>query len=172
MIVSSRFSEFIPEDKLPPTDDEMEFSNGVRHPCWQCAICGEYSVEPFCLHQTVICDVCANAIANHYNHRHGGFWLTWPNPPVERPSYEKRKEISTSTRKRIFERDAYRCRYCGSHMNLTIDHVLPISQNGPGSDDNLVTCCKTCNSRKHGRTPEQAGMVLLPALGKSEVTEE
>lgn len=72
-----------------------------------------------------------------------------------------RRSIRRSKSKRILERDFYRCRYCGSHIDLTIDHVIPIIQGGDSSDNNLVACCRRCNSRKSGRTPEQAGMVLL-----------
>jgi 5-methylcytosine-specific restriction endonuclease McrA len=65
----------------------------------------------------------------------------------------------------VLDRDARRCRYCGSSEGLTIDHVVPVAANGDDSADNLVVACKTCNSRKGGRTPEQAGMKLMPLEG-------
>ena len=34
------------------------------------------------------------------------------------------------TRQNIFKRDGNRCQYCGTHDNLTLDHVLPKSRGG------------------------------------------
>jgi len=48
----------------------------------------------------------------------------------------------------IFKRDSYRCAYCGSNQNLTIDHVIPRSKGGKDSWRNLVTACADCNSHK------------------------
>jgi len=43
---------------------------------------------------------------------------------------------------------------------LTLDHVLPRSRGGKSSWTNLVTACKTCNSKKGDLTPEEAQMPL------------
>lgn len=64
------------------------------------------------------------------------------------------------TRKAVLRRDGHRCAYCGRH-GATVDHVVPQCQGGGNTWDNLVTACSRCNGRKHGRTPEQAGMPLL-----------
>lgn len=45
------------------------------------------------------------------------------------------------------------CYYCGrkvGFVNLTMDHVLPLSRGGRSTRDNLVPCCKECNNRKKG----------------------
>jgi hypothetical protein len=47
--------------------------------------------------------------------------------------------------------------------DLTYDHVMPRSKGGKTTWTNIATCCVDCNSRKGGRTPEQAGMRLLKA---------
>ena len=68
------------------------------------------------------------------------------------------------SRRGIFLRDRDMCQYCGvqlSRTQLTLDHVIPRSQGGITGWENLVTACRTCNSRKGGRTPEQANMSLL-----------
>lgn len=65
----------------------------------------------------------------------------------------------------VYERDRNACRYCRSTERLSIDHVKPRVQGGSDDADNLVVACKSCNSRKGGRTPEQAGMTLLPVPG-------
>jgi 5-methylcytosine-specific restriction endonuclease McrA len=57
-------------------------------------------------------------------------------------------------RLRIFERDAYRCVYCGEQFpseELTVDHVEPRVRGGDRSDGNLVTACRACNTLKAHR---------------------
>lgn len=68
------------------------------------------------------------------------------------------------TRSNLYARDGHRCQYCGSRggaHELTYDHVIPVSQGGPKSWENIVTCCIPCNRAKADRTPEQAGLRLL-----------
>lgn len=64
------------------------------------------------------------------------------------------------SRQNIFKRDGHKCQYCGSNQDLTLDHVLPKSRNGQSTWDNLVTACKTCNSKKGDRLPDEANMPL------------
>ena len=64
----------------------------------------------------------------------------------------------------LFARDASLCLYCGKEYgrhSLTRDHVVPISKGGRDTWENVVCACFHCNSRKGGRTPQQAGMPLL-----------
>ena len=63
----------------------------------------------------------------------------------------------------IFRRDGGMCQYClkkFSRAELTIDHVIPRTQGGKSTWDNVVCCCIDCNRKKGGRTPLQAGMKL------------
>lgn len=56
-------------------------------------------------------------------------------------------------RRRIFQRDALRCVYCGGvhpESELTLDHVQPRVKGGDDSDGNLVTACRACNAAKGG----------------------
>lgn len=67
-------------------------------------------------------------------------------------------------RRNIFARDRNLCQYCGRHFStseLSLDHILPRSQGGRSTWENLVCCCVHCNARKGGRTPEQAHMKLI-----------
>lgn len=48
----------------------------------------------------------------------------------------------------IKQRDGYRCSYCGSPDNLTIDHVVPQCKGGPTSAENCRTACLSCNQAK------------------------
>ena len=61
-------------------------------------------------------------------------------------------------------RDQHLCLYCGrdcSRQHLTRDHVVPLSKGGRDIWENVVAACFHCNSRKGGRTPQQASMPLL-----------
>lgn len=40
------------------------------------------------------------------------------------------------------------CAYCGIAGNLTIDHVIAMSQGGSNTLDNIVPCCGPCNKSK------------------------
>ena len=54
-------------------------------------------------------------------------------------------------RNQIFERDRYRCVYCGEQFapdHLTLDHIEPRTRGGDRSEGNLVTACMGCNTRK------------------------
>ena len=67
-------------------------------------------------------------------------------------------------RRNIFARDSNKCQYCGKKFatsELSLDHVVPRSQDGKTTWDNIVCCCVKCNVKKGGRTPEQAHMKLL-----------
>ena len=67
-------------------------------------------------------------------------------------------------RRNIFARDHNQCQYCGrksSTSELSLDHVIPRSQNGQTTWDNIVCACVECNVRKGGRTPRQANMTLI-----------
>ncbi|MCM2371409.1 HNH endonuclease [Aporhodopirellula aestuarii] len=67
-------------------------------------------------------------------------------------------------RRNLFARDEYRCQYCGKvepMTKLSLDHVVPRSHGGATTWENIVCSCLRCNSRKGGRTPQQARMKLL-----------
>ena len=69
--------------------------------------------------------------------------------------YEGRQFIPTAVRREVFERDNHACQYCGSTERLSLDHVVPWSRGGKDSVQNLVTACRSCNSKKNARTPEE-----------------
>ena len=56
------------------------------------------------------------------------------------------------------------CWYCGKplvHDECHIDHVIPRASEGGNDIDNLVPCCKPCNSSKHSRSVEEYRVYLL-----------
>ena len=81
---------------------------------------------------------------------HANFRSHLPSPALTNPA--------------LFARDKQLCLYCGKEYSkhiLTRDHVHPISQGGRDTWENVVSSCFRCNSRKGGRTPQQANMPLL-----------
>ncbi|MBZ8183051.1 HNH endonuclease [Oscillatoria salina] len=75
-------------------------------------------------------------------------------------SNERVWKIPPVNRREVLRRDCQTCQYCGSKKNLTLDHVIPRSQGGKHSWDNVVIACQRCNSKKGSRTPVEAGMPL------------
>ena len=98
-------------------------------------------------------------------------YLRTPHQDVQVPRilrlvlYDKVPKSSVRfNRKNLFARDGYRCQYCGQTRpmsQLSLDHVMPRSLGGRTTWENVVCSCMSCNSRKGGRTPSQAGMKLL-----------
>lgn len=79
------------------------------------------------------------------------------------------KNVIKFNRRNIFLRDENRCQYCGHKFpthQLSLDHVMPRSQGGATNWENIVCACLTCNVRKGGRTPSQAGMRLFKKPAK------
>ena len=67
-------------------------------------------------------------------------------------------------RRNIYARDHSRCQYCGNRYpssELSLDHVVPRSCGGKTVWGNVVCCCTSCNVKKGGRLPAQAGMKLI-----------
>jgi HNH endonuclease len=73
----------------------------------------------------------------------------------------------------VYARDRNTCQYCGvkfARSELNLDHVVPRSQGGTSHWENVVCSCHSCNRRKGGRTPVEAGMRLLRAPRRPEWT--
>ncbi len=88
---------------------------------------------------------------------------------VHRAKMRERKDPALKAAVR--QRDGDRCRYCGLAVNFadhrsarggTLDHVDPTVAAGAA---NLVVACRGCNALKKDRTPQQAGLRLLPLPG-------
>ena len=77
---------------------------------------------------------------------------------------KRRFDYVPFSRANIYRRDKNTCQYCADVFptaELTFDHVVPVAQGGGKDWENIVTCCVTCNRKKGGRTPAEAGMALL-----------
>jgi hypothetical protein len=76
--------------------------------------------------------------------------ITTLHPKAMLPKHAagRRPKISNAKRKRIMERDAYRCRHCNGHIDLSVDHIVPWAAGGGNDDDNLQVLCVPCNRKK------------------------
>lgn len=78
----------------------------------------------------------------------------------EHPSKKRGIKFSRSN---MAARDNYSCQYCLKRLplgQLTYDHVFPRSRGGETTWSNVVMACRSCNSRKDNKTPQEAGMIL------------
>ena len=154
----------LPDNPYPHrwTDDEYHaFMRRMGTPVVSCRLCEvvmyaetEYELLGAC------CD-CVRLLAHEFVMKHCGepmrpfsseeqiaahhAWL------ASRSRTKKKKDISHSLRKKVFERDAYRCKECGDHRELQVDHIHPESKGGTLDLDNLQTLCRPCNMRKGAR---------------------
>lgn len=80
-------------------------------------------------------------------------WLVFPDgvPETEPRRRDRGSGISPHKRWKVYSRDNFRCRHCGSEENLTIDHIKPRSLGGSHSEENLQTLCGPCNGKKGAR---------------------
>lgn len=81
--------------------------------------------------------------------RHAEFF-SYQQPAA--PRYrDPRKKLGPGVTRAVWDRDGWECRDCGSHRDLTVDHITPVVLGGSDDMDNLRTLCKSCNSRKGAR---------------------
>ena len=67
----------------------------------------------------------------------------------------KKRKIPKALRWEVWLRDNFTCKYCGVRRNLSIDHKVPESQGGTDDMFNLLTACKSCNSKKHVKSYQE-----------------
>ena len=66
------------------------------------------------------------------------------------------------SRRAVFARDDHRCQYCGRAAE-NLDHVVPKSRGGHHTWDNVVACCRPCNSGKGDRLLSECSLQLRRA---------
>jgi hypothetical protein len=60
--------------------------------------------------------------------------------------------IRSEKRYAVYARDSFKCLWCDQTPDkLTLDHLVPESQHGSNHQDNLVCCCRWCNSSRQDR---------------------
>ena len=108
--------------------------------------------------------------ADHFREEHDD-WVRTPTVEIQAPrvirllEYDKvPRQAVKFNRRNIFARDNNQCQYCGRKFitsELSLDHVVPRSQGGGTTWENIVCACVQCNVRKGGRTPRQANLTLI-----------
>ncbi|MEW6618962.1 MAG: tetratricopeptide repeat protein [bacterium] len=62
----------------------------------------------------------------------------------------QRKAIPEDIKDRLSVEAMHRCCLCPQHENLTdIHHIVPISEKGPNTEENLMVVCPTCHAKIH-----------------------
>ena len=56
-----------------------------------------------------------------------------------------------TNRRIVLEASGYTCHYCKGPANEA-DHIIPVSHGGGNEIDNLLPCCKSCNSTRKNKT--------------------
>lgn len=62
-----------------------------------------------------------------------------------------KERIPLNLRRSVIERDGYHCVYCDEDLTnaeIHLDHVIPESQGGPTTYENLQVTCRKCNLSK------------------------
>jgi hypothetical protein len=71
----------------------------------------------------------------------------------------RRKSLPIDVRQQVLHEAGYKCAnpVCKHMLTLDIHHLVPISENGPDSMDNLPALCPNCHTMHHrGEIPKQS----------------
>lgn len=93
----------------------------------------------------IICQVCDLEFRGENNTKVVGNWAAHNAPCKER------FEAWVQTRDKVLKRDNNQCTSCGRRDDLHVHHIHPKSKGGENNPLNLVTLCRKCHSKAHGR---------------------
>lgn len=62
------------------------------------------------------------------------------------------KQITVDEWLAILKEYSYRCAYCGTDIDIGIEHIIPLSKGGEHIASNIVPACQSCNSSKRNKT--------------------
>lgn len=81
-------------------------------------------------------------------------WTT--NVKDKKPYRRPRKEKWRSLRNVVFDRNGFKCTYCGDEKDpFECDHIHPVAKGSSHDLSNLTTACKRCNASKRDRTIDE-----------------
>ena len=93
--------------------------------------------------------------------------LCFELPEIIRKPYNKLHVQKLPMRaSNVFARDGWKCWYCESTKELTLDHIKPKVKGGPTNWKNLISCCKKCNNTKGDMDPEDFCRIVGVAVPK------
>lgn len=159
---------------VQPRSDKAEAKAWASHlgtETYRCRVCGwtvhyDGMVYDRLLH---VCSQCVARLSNLYHRRHGGSWWHLDRATDEdleafgetrtqviQKAFHRvpsgKAKISNRVRFKVYERDGFKCVYCGARKNLSLDHVTAEASGGSSDEGNLVTACRSCNSQKHTKS--------------------
>lgn len=126
-----------------------------------CRLCGRIMHVDTVYESMGACSTCARALGAAWFLKHTGIPEQTLDPEAyevysqrrkaERAASYRKKPLSARLRLKVFERDGYACRHCGSREKLRADHIIAEVKGGETTLDNLQTLCESCNCRKGPR---------------------
>ena len=66
-----------------------------------------------------------------------------------KPRLRLAREEYDVLRRRVLERDGWRCQKCGSSSDLQVHHLRYRSKRGNDEPDNLIALCACCHREEH-----------------------
>lgn len=94
---------------------------------------------------------CVKETARRYN-------LAHPEKAIDRCSKRRARQtlatVESVQRVVVYERDGGKCHLCGKRVNRKhwhLDHIVPLSQGGCHSYQNVAVACPACNQRKYNK---------------------
>lgn len=135
--------------------------------CHYC--CKAYPEEEFPVSRTgersTMCSKCFRRVAGSMNVYDSSFWELFArrmNNRVRRKSRNENldipfEEITGKQLEEMFHKQEHKCVYCGvelNGLNVTGDHIVPLTKNGAHTLDNIQLVCRSCNEAKFQSSDE------------------
>ncbi|HWQ65431.1 MAG TPA: DUF2116 family Zn-ribbon domain-containing protein [Methanospirillum sp.] len=102
-----------------------------RHPCLWCG-------DPIDVGQSYCSELCMEKFYKWIESEHASMRGV-------RPQYWNK------IRRYVLERDEKRCQICGDGTDLSVHHIIPLSQGGDSTYGNLRVLCYICHQKAHGK---------------------
>lgn len=82
-------------------------------------------------------------------------WYQAADPQFQKKQRLKAKELRRSQwwKAQLAKGVCHFCQQSFPAIDLTMDHLIPISRGGETKKSNVVTACKECNTQKKSKTP-------------------
>lgn len=97
------------------------------------------------------CRLC-HASLNQQRRDENPYWHPAIQQNYRAKQYGKDGRVSPTEISALFEAAGHKCP-CGATTDLEIDHIVPLNKGGEHEISNLQVLCKSCNSAKGDRWP-------------------
>ena len=102
-----------------------------------------------------VCKICENKYNKEYRGTHRDVYTKCHVATEQRRRKYAQNVISDLTTKEWDNIQTYfdfKCAYCGKgSVQLTQDHVIPLSKGGNYTKSNIIPACRTCNAKKNNK---------------------